>query len=1293
MGFATCVLLHFRLKFRFLIILGVIFSYQSVNAQTTPIELKYDFSRPEIIKNVFVRDNITYDSIIMESLNKYGAPGEPVMPFKTVRILLPQESNLESIETIRDNEITLEGKHKIEFGKTPVPLSSNVIAEDKPREEIYSSATHFPETLYSELPIQNFTGYKILVLNLYPVKYIPAEGTISYFEDMTVRIHLKTALEINPLFRKLAKDRSKVINKVDNPNLANTYTQVAERSHKGCIADPCDSYEYVIITSEALKNSEGQYTFQDLIDSKIQKGVSATIVTVEDIMADPDYDCDGTYGDGCSGGIFNDKAAHIRNFIKDAYQNWETEYVLLGGDGDGADVGDESGDDIIPARKFYAFTHSMNANDQIPADLYYAALDGNWNNDGDSYWGESGEEDFYAEVYVGRAPVDSDEELSNFVRKTLAYDETYDPYIKDAWMVGENLCLNPMTWGGDYKDEIKDGSASHGYSTTGFPENYDVSTLYDRDYPGNDWPKSEIISIINKNTHLINHLGHAGTLYVMRLCNAPFDQSGPYCGTSGNTDVDDLTNDKYCFIYSQGCYPGAFDNWSSSGMYTKSDSIGEHFVTSEHGAFAAIMNSRYGWYLQGSTDGPSQYFDRQFWDAVFGEGITNIGKANQDSKEDNIGFVIDNPYVKWCYYDLNLLGDPEIEIKKLTPLAVSMEDDVEDGVCLDPCDLVEYTITYGNPVSDPCESEYLGDVDDVYIIDYLPDGFTYISADPCENGFYNAEERYFYWDIGTLEAGTGGDPCDPCFVQITLQVNSLAEPNGVITNEVIISNPDKKFFNRITISAPVCCWCNGGIMYVNRSATGENTGVNWENAYIDLQRALTMARACFRDEIWVAKGIYKPTYDPDNSDATFELVPDVKLLGGFGGWETSSNQRKPHKYKTYLTGDIDGDGDSDIDNVVSSFNAGTDTLIDGFIIGKSKNAALYIEDAPPLIERNTIRENDEYGIYFKDTGLSYVKNCWIHNNGDHGIYYHNTANGGLIRNCSIVSNVGQGVYCSGGDDPNVINTIFWQNNNEGLQFTGCDVTYSCYHNPGDPNLCIPQPPDYNIHCDPCFIFNEFDEPNTYTCYLDLDSPCIDLGDPCLDYTGEFDINSDDRVMYGRVDMGADEFNHPYCGSSPADFDADGTVGLADFARISEAWLTDPLDQNWDPCCDLDYDDEIAVGDMLYLSEDWLFMLCSLLEQKYAENGPGTGMPPCPLYGGTGQQQIFSSGTADQSVASPPPELTIKEQIEQLKDIIVLLDEIWQTHREELIKEISEEEWFEVTDMINKELEKLIEQLN
>ena len=37
------------------------------------------------------------------------------------------------------------------------------------------------------------------------------------------------------------------------------------------------------------------------------------------------------------------------------------------------------------------------------------------------------------------------------------------------------------------------------------------------------------------------------------------------------------------------------------------------------GAFAVIMNARYGWGTRNSTDGPSQRFDRQFWDVALGD--------------------------------------------------------------------------------------------------------------------------------------------------------------------------------------------------------------------------------------------------------------------------------------------------------------------------------------------------------------------------------------------------------------------------------------------------------------------------------------------------------------------------------------------------------------------------------------------------------------------------------------------------------------------------------------------------
>ncbi|MGC9308596.1 MAG: C25 family cysteine peptidase, partial [Thermoplasmatota archaeon] len=399
---------------------------------------------------------------------------------------------------------------------------------------------------------------------------------------------------------------------------------------------PTTSYDYVIITTDALASYTGANSFHDLVNSKTAKGLSATIVTVEDITSNSSF--------WNANPVFNDTQAQIREFIRYAYLNWGTEYVLLGGDSD-------DGSPVVPARMLY---HSID-NTYMPSDIYYACLDGTYNYDEDGQWGEptdgdgGGDVDLMAEVYVGRAPVDSTAEVQHFVMKTLAYENTNSPYLKDVFMVGEQLDSNP-TWGGDYKDEIINGSCANGYCTVGVPGGeYNISTLYDRDY---SWSKTELMQYMNDGTHIFNHLGHANCGYGMRM---------------SNSDVSTLSNTDYFFAYSQGCISGSFDNiaWDGSSWYNYGDEcIAEYFtVESEHGAFAVIMNARFGWYNPGGTDGTSQHFDREFFDAVYNESMPEIGKANQDSKHDNLWRVGGYDTARWCYYTINLLGDPEVALK------------------------------------------------------------------------------------------------------------------------------------------------------------------------------------------------------------------------------------------------------------------------------------------------------------------------------------------------------------------------------------------------------------------------------------------------------------------------------------------------------------------------------------------------------------------------------------------------------------------------------------------------------
>ena len=264
--------------------------------------------------------------------------------------------------------------------------------------------------------------------------------------------------------------------------------------------------------------------------------------------------------------------------------------------------------------------------------------------------------DLLAEVYVGRACVSNSIEVRNFVLKTLAYENTpsHDPYLEEVLMVGEKL--DDYTWGGDYKDEVIDWSDANGYVTFGIPsDEYTISTLYDRDWEnGNNWPPLEIMIRINGGIHIINHMGHGLNNYSMKMHNL-------------NTTL--LLNNDHCFVYSQSCLAGAFDNYNyGSGEIEDDDCFAEYItVKTARGAFAGIWNARYGWYRSGGTDGESQRYDREFWDAIYGEDITELGKANQDSKEDNVNFIEMNPYknvpYQMCYYGLNLFGDPQLSLK------------------------------------------------------------------------------------------------------------------------------------------------------------------------------------------------------------------------------------------------------------------------------------------------------------------------------------------------------------------------------------------------------------------------------------------------------------------------------------------------------------------------------------------------------------------------------------------------------------------------------------------------------
>ncbi len=595
-----------------------------------------------------------------------GGEGEPTVPARTVLVLLPPDATISSVEVTALPTLSRALSEEIRLYPHQRPIPLHLLDNLKrrfvpPDPQIYSSSNPYPGQRGKLAFLTIDKGYRIAGITLFPIAYIPSQRRVVFYPKLSVHIKLKSAADARSLTRvkPLPGDDEQLRKLVVNPEILSTYSTITPTSagfstlasgdfaptSTGSSASteesssllPPGTYPYVIITSDELKNS-GEW--QPLIDRKNSRGLNATIVTVEWIYSN--------YS-GC------DNPEKIRNFIIDAHNTWQTKWVLLGGD-----------DTVIPPRYFYVESWEGGYATYMPADLYYSCLDGNFNYDGDSQWGEpndgpdGGEVDLYADVYVGRAPVASASDVSNFVSKTLAYEDFVPSPKYLAYMVGEYLGFGGVTeYAKPSLEEMRLGSDAHGYTTAGFvdSDNFTTQTLYEADSP---WSKDDLINIINNGLRVINHLGHGNTDHAMKL---------------DNPDLDSLTNTQYFFAYSQACLSGAFD---------VGEAWAEKVVRMAHGAAAVVMNARYGWGAVDSTDGPSQWFARQFWDAAFGEGIYNLGKMNSDSKEDTIEIRYNWECWRWCYYELNLFGDPELNLGQLIltsppALTIDVEPELSNG--------------------------------------------------------------------------------------------------------------------------------------------------------------------------------------------------------------------------------------------------------------------------------------------------------------------------------------------------------------------------------------------------------------------------------------------------------------------------------------------------------------------------------------------------------------------------------------------------------------------------------------
>ncbi|MFZ1946252.1 MAG: C25 family cysteine peptidase [bacterium] len=574
-----------------------------------------------------------YDWIGGSGVAYLPEPGLPSLPMRQVEIVIPYDMKAGRVRATVLGRTEVPGRFEIAPVQPPRILGQAAGEWVGGKAEVYLEDRLYPREVLGGVH-QGFMGDSRLVsFYVAPFAWNPVTKTLELGDRIEVTVELVPAagqrdLRCRPV-RSTEFERA-VGRGVVNPQDVAAYAAVSAESTlpaaggflPGALAGlEAGNYEYVVVTTQAL----AQY-FEPLVEWKTRKGVPATLVTREWIEAN------------YTGANVQEQ---MRNFIRDAYQTWGAVWILLGGD-----------TVQIPSRQVYAMDYEMGPDgNRIRCDLYYSDLDGTWNANGLSPYGEVADSvDMYPDVAVGRAPVENSTEAQVFVSKVLTYEQNPPAaYALEMLMAGEVLWSNPFTDSGLGLDMIDDQCV---------PARFDpILKLYET--LGNE-SRESVLAAMSAGQNIILHDGHCF-----------YDVMGVGGSYLNRTDADTVSNGSRTFILNSiGCWPAAIDQ----------DCIAERFINNPGGGCVAFVgNSRYGWGSPGNPGfGYSDRLQLEFARSLLVDRLEGLGLVNADSKAHFVPFAQDENVFRCNEYQVNLLGDPEMAAwtDEPEPLTVEAPDQV-----------------------------------------------------------------------------------------------------------------------------------------------------------------------------------------------------------------------------------------------------------------------------------------------------------------------------------------------------------------------------------------------------------------------------------------------------------------------------------------------------------------------------------------------------------------------------------------------------------------------------------------
>ena len=421
------------------VVLGLIGSVHSYS-DSIPVTVKFDS-----VSVARASDNWLDVNLSGYELN--AEPARPVLPRKVLVYALPPDADPASVRiNIADSSVrqmALPGG-QVRPGAAMRPSDGSPVVSYGLAKSVangldtgvYGQNAFYPAAHVQLLGVSRMRDWQLARIAVNPALYNPLASLLQTAASVTFSIEYQRKPVPAALSREGTLDAT-ALKMVANPEAAAGWYSRPVRT----LASSAGDVFTVLTTDAILAQSTNLF---GLLSHKRAKGFVVHVVTETTVNGN----AAATGWNETTGQYPNEKADRIRQWLKANYQALRIRYVLLVGDPT-PDTGD------LPMKMCwpnFASTYYREA----PTDYYYADLTGNWDLDGDGYYGEEGADaglngvDFTPELFVGRIPVypgaDWAATLAGIVQKTIRYENS----TSTAW---RKNALLPLSFLDDNTDE------------------------------------------------------------------------------------------------------------------------------------------------------------------------------------------------------------------------------------------------------------------------------------------------------------------------------------------------------------------------------------------------------------------------------------------------------------------------------------------------------------------------------------------------------------------------------------------------------------------------------------------------------------------------------------------------------------------------------------------------------------------------------------------------------------------------------------------------------------------------